>query len=71
MTTLAERASAIAAQARAKASRSYPETLDVAREWWLVTTPNDKTVSVFMHPAATAKEMSAIYPGCKIVEAAL
>ena len=66
MPTLAERASAIAAKARAKAQRTYPETLDVAREWWLVTTPNDKTTSVFVHPAATAKEMGAIYPGCKV-----
>ena len=56
----------MAAKARAKASRSYPETLDVAREWWLVTTPNDKTVRVFMHPAATDREMGAIYPGCKV-----
>jgi hypothetical protein len=68
MTTLAERASAMAAKARAKAARPYPDQLDIARDWWLVTTPADKTVSVFMHPAATAKEMGAIYPGCKIVE---
>jgi len=66
MTTLAERASAMAEKARAKAARTYPETLDIARDWWLVTTPADKTVSVFMHPPQTAKEMGAIYPGCKV-----
>lgn len=68
MSALSERAARIAEQARAKTQTQAraPERLDVARQWWLITTPAGKTVEVSMHPPATEREIRAIYPGCRV-----
>jgi hypothetical protein len=68
--SLAERASAMAAKARAKAAQPYPDRLAVAREWWRITLPGGDSFDLYVCPPQHADWVRAQYPGCGVSERA-
>jgi hypothetical protein len=62
VTSLAERAAAIATQAR---SRPEPAD-DTPREWWQVTVHGSHAMEVFFCPPQSRADAAAIYPGCRL-----
>lgn len=67
MSSLAERAAANAERAREKASRTAPDSLDVAREWWEITVRQTGEVfQVFLCPMQTQGWVREHYPRCQV-----
>ena len=47
----------------------YPDTLTIAREWWLVTKP-EGPLELYCCPPRTKAEVEAMYPHCGVAEMA-